>query len=146
MPVIAYTDGAANNARPIEQRAGGWGVVMMLVDEQGQRDPRQEAYRELSGGVPSATNNQMELEAVRQALLALKGQGVQITIVSDSSYTIGVLSMNWKVKENISLVQEIKQMMRHHRVTFDKVKGHAGHEHNERADTLAVAARKQGES
>lgn len=146
MPVIAYTDGAANNALPLGQRAGGWAVVMMVVDQAGRRDERPETYKEISGSVPSATNNQMELEAVRQALLALKGRTVQITVISDSAYVIGVLSMNWKVKENVSLVQEIKQIMRLHRVTFQKVKGHAGHEYNERADVLAVAERKKRET
>jgi len=145
MRVIAYTDGAANNARPLPERAGGWAVVMMCVDDQGQLDPRDGAYKELSGGVPSATNNQMELEAIHQALLALKGQGVSITIVSDSSYAIGALSKGWKLKENIPQVRTIQALMRLHHVTFDLVKGHAGVQYNERADVLAVEQRLIGE-
>jgi len=146
MRVIAYTDGAANNALPLDQRPGGWAVVMMLVDDQGMLDPREDAYKELSGGVPSATNNQMELEAVRQALLALKGRFVHITVVSVSSYVIGALSKTWKLKENIALIQEIKGLMAYHHVSFEKVKGHAGQVHNERADRLAVMERKMGEA
>lgn len=143
--VIAYTDGAANNALPLDQRPGGWAVVMLLMTDEGVPDTREGATKEISGGVPSATNNQMELEAVRQALLALKGRAVQITVISDSSYVIGALTKIWKLKENIMLIQEIKSLMAYHHVTFEKVKGHAGQIHNERADKLAVMERRKRE-
>lgn len=145
MRVLAYTDGAANNARPLEHRPGGWAVVMMLVNDKGERDPRPDAYKELSGGVPSATTNEMELEAIRQALLALKGRAVPITIYSDSAYAIGACSKTWKLKHNLDLVREIRELIRQHRVSFEKVKGHAGIEHNERADQLAVSERRARE-
>ena len=63
----------------------------MLVDDTGVRDERPAAYKELSGTLPGATNNQAELEAVKQVLLALKREGTVVTIITDSQYVIGVL-------------------------------------------------------
>lgn len=140
--IIAYVDGAASNNQLALERVGGWAYVLMLQKENGELDERPEAYKELSGRVAGATNNQMELEAVRQVLLSLKRDGLKIVIVSDSAYVIGILSMNWKVKENKGLVAEIKELIAKHTVTFEKVAGHTGHKHNERADELAVAATK----
>jgi ribonuclease HI len=138
--VIAYTDGASANNQDASKRVGGWAAVLMLVDAAGQRDERPNAYKELSGKLPSATNNQAELEAVRQVLLAFKRGGVNVTIVTDSDYVIGVLSRHWKPARNQALIAEIKALMSQHTVKFEKVAGHAGVEFNERADALAVAA------
>jgi ribonuclease HI len=138
--VIAFTDGASSNNQNAQARRGGWAAVLMLVNEQNQRDERPAAYKELSGKVDGATNNQMELEAIRQVLLSFKRDGVSVSIYTDSEYVIGVLSKNWKVKQNIELVAEIKKLMSKHQVSFEKVAGHTGNEYNERADTLAVAA------
>jgi ribonuclease HI len=138
--VIAFTDGASANNQDASKRMGGWGIVMMLVNEQNERDQRPNAYKELSGTLAGATNNQAELEAVRQVLLAFKRDGVNVTIVTDSEYVIGVLSRHWKAARNKELIAEIKALMSKHSVRFEKVAGHAGVEFNERADALAVAA------
>lgn len=138
--VIAFTDGASSNNQNADLRCGGWAAVLMLVNEQNQRDERPNAYKELSGKVDGATNNQMELEAVRHVLLALKCEQVLLTIVTDSQYIIGVLSAGWKAKKNTDLVNEIKALMSKHQVTFRKIAGHSGNRYNERADALAVAA------
>jgi hypothetical protein len=90
--VIAFTDGASANNQDAAKRCGGWAAILMLVDEQNDRDPRPNAYKELFGTLAGATNNQAELEAVRQVLLALKRDGIAVTIVTDSEYVIGVLS------------------------------------------------------
>lgn len=140
MKVIAYTDGAAANNQDAESRCGGWGVVMMVVDDNGQQLDKDGSYKELSGTLKGATNNMMELEAVRRALGMLKRDGVDITIYADSEYAIGVLSKGWKAKANQNLVLEIKALLSKHTVRFDWVRGHAGAEHNERADKLAEAA------
>lgn len=140
--VMAYTDGASSHNQNAEQRRGGWGVVLTLVNEQGERDVRPAAYKELSGSLPGATNNQAELEAIRQVLLAFKHARVAVTIVTDSQYAIGVLSKAWKPKQNQALIEEIKTLMAQHVVTFEKVTGHSGVDHNTRADALAVAATK----
>ena len=138
--VIAFTDGASANNQDASKRVGGWGIVMILVNEQNERDKRPNAYKELSGTLAGATNNQAELEAVRQVLLAFKRDGVNVTIVTDSEYVIGVLSRHWKAARNKELIAEIKALMSKHSVSFEKVAGHAGVEFNERADALAVAA------
>jgi ribonuclease HI len=113
---------------------------MMLVNEQNERDQRPNAYKELSGTLAGATNNQAELEAVRQVLLAFKRDGVNVTIVTDSEYVIGVLSRHWKAARNKELIAEIKALMSKHSVRFEKVAGHSGVEFNKRADALAVVA------
>jgi hypothetical protein len=84
------------------------------------------AYKELSGALPGGTNNQAELEAVRQVLLAMKRDGITITIHTDSKYVIGVLAHHWKPKQNVALIADIKQLLAKHTVTFEKVAGHAG--------------------
>ena len=136
--VYAYVDGAASNNHDAKKRCGGWAVVMFVVDIENRRDEsEQQGYKELSGYVPGATNNQMELEAVLHCLEALTRKNVEITIFSDSTYTIGVLDGSMKAKLNRPLIQKIKGLMANHRVTFEKVKGHAGVHYNERADALA---------
>jgi ribonuclease HI len=90
--------------------------------------------------LPGGTNNQAELEAVRQVLLAMKRDGVSITIHTDSNYVIGVLAHQWKPKQNVALIHDIKALMQKHTVRFEKVAGHAGVALNERADALAKAA------
>lgn len=137
--VIAFTDGASANNQDAGKRVGGWGAVLVLMDDNNQRNQRPSAYKELSGRLAGATNNQAELEAVRQVLLALKREGVRLSIVTDSEYVIGVLSRHWKPARNQALIAEIKGLMSQHSVTFEKVKGHAGVEFNERADALATS-------
>ena len=138
--VMAFVDGASANNQNAAERLGGWAAILMLVDADGIRDERDAAYKELSGALPGSTNNQAELEAVKQVLLALKQPGVTVTIVTDSSYMIGVLSQHWKAAKNKELISEIKALMETHSVTFEKVAGHSGVEYNVRADQLAVAA------
>lgn len=113
---------------------------MMLVDSHGQRDARPEAYKELSGALAGATNNQAELEAVRHVLQSLRREGVTLVIATDSDYVIGVLSRHWKPKQNLALIEDIKTLMSKHSVTFKKVTGHSGNPYNERADFLAKSA------
>jgi len=138
--VMAYTDGASSHNQNADQRRGGWGIVITLINEQGEQDARPAAYKELSGTLPGATNNQAELEAIKQVLISLKREGVTVTIVTDSQYAIGVLSKAWKPKQNQTLIEEIKALISKHSVMFEKVAGHSGVAHNTRADALAVAA------
>ena len=144
--VFIYTDGASSNNQDAKRRMGGWAAILVLTDDAGNPDPRPEATRELSGSMIGATNNQAELEAVRQALLALKKPGQRLTIVTDSAYVIGMLSKGWKAKENQALIAEIKALLAQHHVTFEQVRGHDGHAMNERANHLAVAATKRSSS
>jgi ribonuclease HI len=136
--VHAYVDGAAANNEDAKRRCGGWAVVLFVVDSEDRRDEsKPKGYKELSGHAPGKTNNQMELEAIMHCLEALTLPNVDITIFSDSTYAIGVLSGTMKATANMPLIRKIQGLMSKHQVKFDKVKAHSGQHYNERADTLA---------
>lgn len=125
--IAIYTDGACSgNPGP-----AGVGVVMVYKDHR----------KELSRFIGMGTNNIAELEAVRLALETVKNRDLPVVVHTDSRYVWGLLSKGWKAKENQAIVAKIRATMKHFSdLHFVKVKGHAGHPENERADRLAVAA------
>jgi len=143
--LFAYTDGACSgNPGP-----GGWGVLMRATE--GGRIVKE---RELKGGEAETTNNRMELLAAINALEVL-GRPATITIVTDSAYVKnGVTAWihGWKRNgwrtaakkpvKNVELWQRLEEAQAGHDVTYQWVKGHAGHPENERADELARAGMK----
>lgn len=105
-----------------------------------------------AGGWPQGTNNLGELTAILRLLEATAETGEELHILADSQYAINVVSkwrLGWKKRgwtkadkkpiKNLELIQEIDRAMEGRRVTFEWVKGHAGHHMNERADDLARA-------
>lgn len=103
-----------------------------------------------AGGWPQGTNNLGELTAILRLLEATAETGEELHILADSQYAINVVSkwrLGWKKRgwtkadkkpiKNLELIQEIDRVMEGRRVTFEWVKGHAGHRMNERADDLA---------
>jgi len=136
--LYAYTDGACSgNPGP-----GGWGVVLLAL-ENGQELKR----KELNGGAADTTNNQMELTAAIEALNALDRPS-KLTLVTDSVYVKDGITKwihGWKAKgwtkkgglKNKELWQALDAACERHDVKWEWIKGHAGHEHNERADQLA---------
>ena len=106
-----------------------------------------------AGGWPSGTNNLGELNAVLELLNATAQAGLadeDLHILADSQYAINVISKwapGWKKRgwvkadkkpiKNLELIQEIDRAMQGRTVTFEWVKGHAGHSLNERADDAA---------
>ena len=105
-----------------------------------------------AGGWPKGTNNLGELTAILRLLEATAETGEELHILADSQYAINVVSkwrLGWKKRgwtkadkkpiKNLKLIQEIDRAMEGRRVTFEWVKGHAGHRMNERADDLARA-------
>ena len=136
--LYAYTDGACSgNPGP-----GGWGVLMLARD--GDTVVKE---RTLNGGEPDTTNNRMELMASISALEALE-RSSKITVVTDSSYVKDGITKwihNWKRNawkkkgglKNVDLWQRLDAAQAGHDVTWEWVKGHAGHPENERADELA---------
>jgi len=140
--LVAYTDGACSgNPGP-----GGWGVLL-----QAKRGGAVVKERELKGGEAETTNNQMELMAAITALETLAKPSA-ITIVTDSQYVKngvtgwihGWQRNGWKTSakkpvKNAELWQRLDTAQERHNVTWEWVKGHAGHPENERADELARA-------
>ena len=140
--LYAVTDGASSgNPGP-----GGWGVLLQAKD--GDAVVKERA---LSGGAAETTNNQMELLAAIHALEAL-ARPSKITIVTDSAYVkngvtgwiFGWKKNGWKTAakkpvKNAELWQRLDAAQARHDVTWEWVKGHAGHPENERADELARA-------
>jgi ribonuclease HI len=133
--VVIYTDGACSgNPGP-----GGWGAILM----------HGKTEKELSGGELATTNNRMELMAAIQALEALK-KPCKVELHTDSTYVqkgIHEWIHNWKRRgwktadnkpvKNDDLWRRLDEARSRHDVTWKWVKGHAGHELNERADALA---------
>ena len=123
---------------------GGWAVILVSGEHR----------RELSGGEPHTTNNRMELRGVIEGLKALKRPS-RVRIQCDSAYVVNAHRKGWieqlaaqrletaakKPVENQDLWQELLAAEEPHEITWELVKGHAGHELNERADVLAVLAR-----
>lgn len=140
--LMAYTDGACSgNPGP-----GGWGVL--LLAKQNGAVLRE---RTLKGGAENTTNNRMELMAAISALEALD-RPATLTIITDSTYVKGGVTgwmegwkrNGWKTSarkpvKNVDLWQRLDTAQARHRVTWKWVKGHAGHDENERADELARA-------
>jgi ribonuclease HI len=122
-----YTDGASSgNPGP-----SGIGIVLQYGEK----------TKEISKFIGNTTNNVAELEAIRTALMELKRRNLPVRIYTDSSYAHGVLSLGWKAQKNRDLVASIRTMLAALKeVTLIKVRGHSGHEQNERADQLARAA------
>lgn len=107
--------------------------------------------KELSAGYRRTTNNRMELLAVIIGLEALKFEGSEVTVYSDSKYVIDAVEKGWlfnwektgfKKKKNPDLWKRFLLIYRKHRVRFVWVKGHANIPENERCDQLAVLASK----
>lgn len=135
---LAYTDGAclSNPGGP-----AGWSTILVPVDA--VVDVRiQPQTIEVYGHIPEApktTNNRAEISAVL-ATLSIAPHDTPLKIYSDSKYTINVAEGLVKMKANLDL-WEIYQLLlgkRTERLTFEWVRGHAGHPLNERADELAV--------
>ncbi|MEJ2036771.1 MAG: ribonuclease HI [Maritimibacter sp.] len=140
LDLIAHTDGACSgNPGP-----GGWGVLL-----EAKRGEEVVKTRELCGGEAETTNNRMELMAAIMALETLE-RASPITIVTDSAYVkngvtgwiFGWKKNGWKTSnkkpvKNVDLWQRLDAAQTRHKVEWKWIKGHAGHEENERADELA---------
>lgn len=136
--VKIYTDGACSgNPGP-----GGWGAVLEFGEHK----------KELCGGELQTTNNRMELSAVIMGLKALK-LPCEVTVITDSKYVCDAMTLGWAKKWqangymrnkkdkalNPDLWEELLALSDIHSLSFEWVKGHAGHPQNERCDELAVS-------
>ena len=148
MDVTIYTDGASRG----NPGRGGYGAVLVYRAPSGK-----EHVLELSGGFERTTNNRMELLGVIAALEVLK-RPCSVTVHSDSQYVVNAFNKRWvsgwqrrgwktaakKPVKNIDLWKRLIAAMEPHDVRFVWVKGHAGHELNERCDQLATTAADKG--
>ena len=140
--VEMYTDGACSG----NPGAGGYGTILRYKDSAGNYHEK-----ELTAGYKLTTNNRMELLAVIVGLEALK-KPCRVKITSDSKYFIDAFEQKWigswqknnwrtaskKPVKNVDLWQRLLAVMKQHEVELIWVKGHNGHEFNERCDKLAV--------
>lgn len=133
--VDLFTDGSClGNPGP-----GGWGVLLRFNGTE----------KELAGGEDNTTNNRMEMRAVIEGLNLLTRPCV-VTVYTDSQYVQkgitewikGWKARGWKTAakkpvKNADLWRELDEAQAKHRITWQWVKGHAGHPENERVDDLA---------
>jgi ribonuclease HI len=133
--VEIYTDGACKG----NPGRGGWGALLIADGHK----------KELFGGESNTTNNRMELKAVIEALSALK-RPCEVVVHTDSQYVQKGISEwihGWKARgwktaakepvKNVDLWQALDVAQAAHVIEWRWVKGHAGHDGNERADALA---------
>jgi len=138
--ITIYTDGAARgNPGP-----SGWGSIIMMDKK----------MTELGGRKAHGTNNQMELTAPIKALEYLNKHKIkgEVKIFSDSKYVIlGITEWipNWikngwknaakKPVLNRELWEELYILNKEYKPEWEYVKGHSGHEHNDRVDEIATS-------
>lgn len=143
--VKLYSDGAA---RGNPEGPGGYGTILQFVDAAGVLHER-----EYSQGYKKTTNNRMELMGVITGLEALT-RPCHVEIYTDSKYVSDAFNQNWiegwlarnwknsqnKPVKNPELWKRLLKAMEPHKVEYIWVKGHNGHELNERCDRLATSA------
>jgi ribonuclease HI len=133
--VEIFTDGACKG----NPGRGGWGALLVAGENK----------KEMFGGELNTTNNRMELKAVIEALSVLK-RPCEVIVHTDSQYVQKGISEwihGWKARgwktaskepvKNVDLWQALDEAQMRHKIQWRWVKGHAGHEGNERADALA---------
>ena len=133
--ITIYTDGASRgNPGP-----GGYGIVLISGSHR----------KEISQGFQRTTNNRMELMSVCVALEALKKDGQEVVIYSDSQYVVYAVEKGWVFgwekknfakKKNADLWSRFLRVFRKHKVRFVWVRGHASNKENNHCDEIAVAA------
>ena len=138
MKINIYTDGSAKG----NPGKGGFGVILISGNH----------YKEISQGFRHTTNNRMELLAVIVGLEHLKNINSEVQVYSDSKYVVDSIEKKWvfqwekkhfKGKKNADLWKRFLIIYKKHKVSFNWVKGHAGHPQNEKCDYLAVKASEQ---
>ena len=125
--IHVWTDGGAN------PNPGPSGIGVVIVDGQSKK--------ELSEFLGHGTNQIAELTAILRGLQEIGDRNRPVVVYSDSAYSIGLLTQNWKAKANVELVARIRDLVAEFpAIRWVKVAGHAGVPENERCDELARMA------
>ncbi len=128
--ITLFSDGSAlGNPGP-----GGFGTILRYMDKE----------RIISGGERHTTNNRMELKGVVEGLRVLK-EPCEVEVISDSSYVVkginewlrGWIARDFKKVKNPDLWNEYIQVSQQHTIKATWVRGHNGHDENEKCDILA---------
>ncbi len=135
--VEIYTDGACRG----NPGRGGYGAILVYGKYE----------KEICGGEELTTNNRMELTAAIAGLSALR-ESCKVTLYSDSKYLVDAFNLGWVESwrehgwkrgkdelKNTDLWEKLYSLTEAHEVSFVWVKGHNGHDYNERCDALATA-------
>ena len=144
MLIKIYTDGACSG----NPGRGGYGTILIAEDDNGTVHKK-----EITEGFKVTTNNRMELLASIVGLEALKNP-CNVELTSDSKYLVDAFNQKWvdgwikkgwkgankQSVKNKDLWQRLLKAKEPHQVKFIWVKGHNGHEFNERCDEMAVAS------
>ncbi len=139
--VTIYTDGGC---APTNPGPGGYGIVLVYGERR----------RELSGGYRLTTNNRMELIGAIRSLETLK-EPCRVDLFSDSQYVVNGIMKGWarqwqsngwrrsnkEPAENTDLWEQLLKLCEKHKVRFEWIRGHSGHQENERCDQLAAQGR-----
>lgn len=142
--VTIYTDGASSGK---SEAPGGWACIFVY----GERE------HAITGNDPKTSNQRMEMTAVIRGLQSLT-RPCRVLVVSDSAYVVNCIQQGWwrkwkrngwknaknKRVANRDLWEELLKALEWHEAVFAHVKGHNGHEYNEKCDILAVEAKKAG--
>jgi ribonuclease HI len=137
--ITLYTDGACSGNPGV----GGYGAVLIYNGHE----------KRIAGAFETTTNNRMEITAVIEGLKCLK-EPCEVEVFSDSAYTVNAFQKgwladweksNWRKADgsyvlNVDLWKELLALTKTHKVTFNKVKGHADNEYNNICDKLATDA------
>jgi len=142
--VYIYTDGACSG----NPGRGGYGTILVAKDDAGNIH-----QKEITEGFKQTTNNRMELLAAIIGLEVLK-KPCEVELTSDSKYLVEAFNQKWidgwikrgwknsnkQSVKNQDLWKRLLKAKEPHKVEFIWIKGHAGHEYNERCDRMAVAS------
>ena len=133
--ITIYTDGSSLG----NPGAGGWGAVLLYLDIE----------KEISGNMPNATNNQMELTAAISAISVIKDE-CEIEIYTDSQYVKNGITKwikKWRVNgwkgankkdvKNRDLWQKLDDLDGKHKINWHWVKAHSGDKYNDKVDEMA---------
>jgi len=141
--IYIYTDGSCDHHD--ERRPGGWAYIIV--------DSKNGIELSDSNGCLRTTNNQMELNAILEAMWKIEelklNESVKIIFHTDSNWSIKCLTKEWncisvdkktgKIGGHVQWLYDIWSKIAHRPVEFKKVAGHSSNIMNNKVDKMALA-------